>query len=770
MKRNTRKFGLALTALTLVVLLLSVFGAVSVWAATINVPTEYPTIQGAINAAGVGDTIQVAAGTYSESNITINKSLTILGAPGDSAPGPAAGAPIIDGGGVVADAFDLADGVSNVTISGFEIRNFGTSDWTNGSGVGIQAWVPSTFNITVSDNWFHDVGYGVMAGNDGSSAKYALGTHTNWTVSGNIIEEFSSIGVELTDTSNSSVHGNVIHMAGGSATGQIGIFSWVHISQSGLTVSGNTIDGAMVNYPAVYMYAYDDVSPSPNLNDVTIENNTISTTGSPFQVYLRDIGTGTVTGVHVNYNSLTGLNSLKNLTAVSIDATANWWGTTDVATIASQISGSGSVDYSPWWGANYVGAAHPWTWYTNDSIQEAIDAASADDTINVAAGTYTERIVIDKPLMLLGATNTINKNGYTVPANYAWDINVESVINYPDPTGLAQNLSQLVDVLSSNVTFKGFVVQVLNARGGFNGDNLFRVNAGIAGTGTLNNIVVENNVLGPATNVTIQNGTYGRMNLYLASPTYSAHYQGITNSRFAGNKIFGAEGNGNNVFIWGAAESYSSQQNADYTGTVIEDNEIYGSHRSGIEIAGGVSNLTIRNNTIRNNSSTNGGASDTNLKYGNGILVIRMGSDKTSITALGADSLIIENNRIYDNEKNAIYLGPINNNYTITGNDIHDNGWDGIRVDLTEQYHGGSAPVYDKTSGIVANFNNIESSGEYGCQVVGTPTNSFVLDATRNYWGSPTGPCRQLPNGKWVGKGDKVSGNVDYIPRLPHRF
>jgi len=288
----------------------------------------FNTIQAGINAVAPGGTVNVAAGIYNEKNILINKSVTILGDPGDSAPGPAVGAPIIDGGGDVADAFDLAKGVYNVTIRGFEIRNFAASDWTNGTGVGVQAWVPSTSNITVSDNWFHDVGYGVMAGNDGSSAKYALGTHTNWTVSNNIIERIYSIGVELTDTSNSIIQGNVIHLAPNAINyGPIGIFSWAHISQSNLTVSGNTIDGTMCVYPAVYMYAWDDVAPSPNLDNVTITNNTISATGTPYQIYIRDIEGGTVTNVRVNYNNLTNsANSLKNLTAATIDATNNWWG------------------------------------------------------------------------------------------------------------------------------------------------------------------------------------------------------------------------------------------------------------------------------------------------------------------------------------------------------------------------------------------------------------------------------------------------------------
>ena len=125
------------------VLAFSLVATTPVAAATRNVPGTYATIQAAIDAANPGDTIVVAAGTYA-GNINVNKSsLTIVGDPGDSSPGPGANAPIIDGGGAVADAFDLANGVSNVTISGFEIRNFTATDFTNGTGVGVQAWCPA---------------------------------------------------------------------------------------------------------------------------------------------------------------------------------------------------------------------------------------------------------------------------------------------------------------------------------------------------------------------------------------------------------------------------------------------------------------------------------------------------------------------------------------------------------------------------------------------------------------------------------------------------
>ncbi|MFZ4741857.1 MAG: DUF1565 domain-containing protein, partial [Bacteroidales bacterium] len=56
------------------------------------------------------------------------------------------------------------------------------------------------------------------------------------------------------------------------------------------------------------------------------------------------------------------------------------------------------------------------------TIQYAITAAAAGDVINVAAGTYEELIVIDKPITLNGPNATIAGNGSRVP---------EAVIQFP---------------------------------------------------------------------------------------------------------------------------------------------------------------------------------------------------------------------------------------------------------------------------------------------------------------------------------------------------
>ncbi|MDD5511946.1 MAG: pectinesterase family protein, partial [Dehalococcoidales bacterium] len=403
--------------------------------------------------------------------------------------------------------------------------------------------------------------------------------------------------------------------------------------------------------------------------------------------------------------------------------------------------------------------------YPYASVQDAIDAADPGDVIKVAAGRYDERIVVGKPLTLRGATWDINKNGYEVPAGYAWDESVESILNNPEPapTGV---VSVVLIQDTNDVNFEGFIVQSLNAPPGSQNDMLLTIKAQ---TMTLNNINIKNSVIGPNTNLTDQDGTAGRMGLYISLNQYQEVPFGLTNSSITGTKIFGAEGNGNNVFIWGSYYSYGARYPSPMDGTVFEDFESYGSHRSGFETGGGITGLTLRNGKVYNNGGYYGSfypEDADNLKYGNGLLFVRGSSDSGEQIGLGPENMTVDNLEVYGNQKNGAYHGPVNKGIDYINCDFHDNGWDDIQVDLEAHFKNPTFEDEDRVGffGASEDFNvhstSFSGSGGHAVQVIGTPTNGFVIDATKNWWGTAVeAEIQALLNGAvaydpWYASGD----------------
>ncbi|MBL0730926.1 nitrous oxide reductase family maturation protein NosD [Piscinibacter sp. HJYY11] len=110
--------------------------------ARFEVPSAYPTIQSAINAATSGSTIVVAPGTYRE-NLVIDKALVL-----QSSAGP--NATVIDGGALASVISARGTGQEAVTISGFRITN-GASLFSNGGGSGGGIYLDSV-QATVMNN------------------------------------------------------------------------------------------------------------------------------------------------------------------------------------------------------------------------------------------------------------------------------------------------------------------------------------------------------------------------------------------------------------------------------------------------------------------------------------------------------------------------------------------------------------------------------------------------------------------------------------------
>lgn len=87
-----------------------------------NVPGTYPSIQVAIDAASIGDTVKVAAGTYAE-NLTLKGGICLEGAGVDQTIISKSGAPGITG-----------NGVSYVIVKNLTVKNSGCAPGACGSG------------------------------------------------------------------------------------------------------------------------------------------------------------------------------------------------------------------------------------------------------------------------------------------------------------------------------------------------------------------------------------------------------------------------------------------------------------------------------------------------------------------------------------------------------------------------------------------------------------------------------------------------------------
>ena len=387
------------------------FFATTAYAATINVPGDFPTIQAAINAASPGDTIQVASGTYSEpiqtlaacgfepASYCIDKPLTLRGDPGDSSAGPGVGAPVLDGTGLgdgSAIALLRGSALSGVVIEGFVVRDYTNPVGQGGVGSGVLAWNTQASDIVVQDNTFEDLGWnGVLVGSDTDTVQ------SGWTVQNNIIDNAAYAGVELTNVTDSAVSDNEIIVSNGNwdaGDSGVGIEIAVRDRLLGATtagtnvvVSGNTITGGGVGARAgvnLLARAYNLAGTDANLSGVTVNDNDVSgivprgiyavaetrnaaavasidalsitdniISGNGDGVVVKDFvnggGTPSHSGIAINTNAITGNGTfgVEVENGNTVDATCNWWGNADGPSGNGPGSGdtvSMNATFQPW--------------------------------------------------------------------------------------------------------------------------------------------------------------------------------------------------------------------------------------------------------------------------------------------------------------------------------------------------------------------------------------------------------------------------------------
>lgn len=168
------------------------------------------SIQAAIDAAGVGETVSVASGTYHE-HLVINKSLTLKGAGSDTT--------FIDGDGIEGKPI-VAITASNVEIKGFTIENGSASGAEPQGGIQIRYSV----NVTCRDNVIRKSYYGIFLESASNSCdiinntitdNYACGIKIsvgsfNLIVGNNITNNPTGIYITSTASKNNSLYRNNI--------------------------------------------------------------------------------------------------------------------------------------------------------------------------------------------------------------------------------------------------------------------------------------------------------------------------------------------------------------------------------------------------------------------------------------------------------------------------------------------------------------------------------------------------------------------------------
>ncbi|HKJ27974.1 MAG TPA: sortase [Anaerolineales bacterium] len=184
------------------------------------------------------------------------------------------------------------------------------------------------------------------------------------------------------------------------------------------------------------------------------------------------------------------------------------------------------------------------------TIQAAIDAASAGDTINVAAGTYVEDLAIDKALILLGPNSSVNPN---TGARVSEAI-IHPATSNPDPA-----VCTVMAYISVNdVTIKGFT---------FDGDNP-NLTSGVpigsadvdaceilAGYEGMGNITVENNIL--------------RHSTYSAIDFYNYIVADATSNNYIRYNLI--ENIGETTYNWGIGVLIYNNFYADVTNNVLQN-------------------------------------------------------------------------------------------------------------------------------------------------------------------------------------------------------
>ncbi|MEI7897930.1 MAG: right-handed parallel beta-helix repeat-containing protein, partial [bacterium] len=606
--------------MVMIIMLFSLHGMTG----NINVPGDQPTIQAAITAAIPGDVIIVAAGTYPEGLLIVNKQLTIRGPnylTSPNTPGspltPAVRLPEALIASTTQGVFIIS--ADNVTISGFTITNTAnnSSQYVIGSGTQF-VFGASTSNVTISKNLMQNIS------SSGGSAIYYYngGISTGWLIDDNRIETTiagagNTGGIAFwTQGSDHQITNNVLlniqrnaismyHLGTGACAATISGNSIVGTG-GGITFSGANFTGTIVTNNSVSgATGTGRPSGAPNGRGIWLTNDA-STSSLSFtnnvltnnEVGIGIVGAGSLSsGVVFSNNSIDQATNTMCITSggvIAAYATCNWYGTANLALISPKISGSVTFDPYLITAAGPCGFPPPVRVYSDitettllsshTTIQAGINAAVAGNVVRVDAGNYTEMLDINKSsLTILGPNATISPNG--VPARAS-----EAVI---DLTGGNQ-----IRIGANDIILKGFKILGLNQQGAIISGG------GMPATTPSNNVTIEKNFFenltgnaiytyGSVSNWTVTDNKIHNVSSYTTGGTYGCgmgFWLGASNVTITNNTISNCSWEGIQFICYVTSAS----------NILVQNNTLSNILHSGMNIASNLNNVDVLGNTITN--------------------------------------------------------------------------------------------------------------------------------------------------------------------------
>jgi len=699
------------------------------------------TISSGINAVVAGGKVNVNAGTYAES-VSITKALTLEGAgAGQSIIDPVSGDAVAVSGTIGANATVLIDGftfrdagsagvsvASGTTLGQLTVQN---SDFLNNGKYGFfvnglsEAGVPGLANVSLLNSTFTGNGASsstaTSLGQGGINLNYYNG---NLTLRGlTITGDGEVMGLQMRGYHNATT--NAVYDAGTVVFDDV-TFNGSYLRPSG---SAGTWNPGGPGY-AIHLLEYGSVT-NVSFNNVKIEptvghgmfleglSSTLNIGNTRFAMPNRAI-VGTVTPTY-SMNIVLGSNDQNNV-KTNVDATrATFTGASSGFDIEDRV---GHALDDTRLGLATWNAGNLYVTQTSGSVQRAIDAASAGNTVNVAAGTYGGFKVNVAGLTVLGDRGDMTQAGAGANA---------PLINTCTAWGGSVCSSVLID--AAGVTVSGF--NISNANGPYG------VQIGVIGGARANNATLSYNRIHGVYGVNSGDGI--RAVSVEPADDVTIKYNLIEDIRPT-NAAAGSSGKSvAGIFLRSAGGAFSK--------TLIEDNllrNISISAATGINGAKGiwvggsagsasVAELTIRRNQISGVQSNLGAE---------GILV-NHGKNSTGTTS----DLLISGNTISDvvgaASSHGIELSGATPNAQVRENDV--NLATSTAANTAGVYIDAGANANSSASSIKVSGNSLTGTG-YGVDVAGNAT----VNASGNWWGSNSESAVAA----------RTRGSVDFSPFL----